>query len=238
MALTAKAIIKRALLRIGAIGLGVEAGSDLENMALLELNEMRDAWNAMGLIPKVRTRSVYTLTADDGEYTVGPSGATLTGPRPTHLEGAAIIANGQTRETDIDILTPQRYRAYDKTSTATIPDSVYVEPTLPNATVIVLPTPTAVVQLVLYTKAMWSSFANATTEYDYPEGYEAAFTSNLALRLCLPLGRPIPELLPDMATNAMANLKYSNESDNIPELGVDPALLGAGWWNGETGEVV
>jgi hypothetical protein len=238
MAITARQIITSALKRNGALGRGFSAApSDLEADALIELNEIVGMWNTRGLLPPVEARTAYTLSANDGEYTVGPSGANLTGPRPTHLTGANVIANGQTQEWELEILTRQRYRAEDKTLTSTFPTKVYIELTVPNATMIVLPIPTAVVQVVLYAKTVISAFADATTSYNFPEGYDRAFSTTLSLAMCAPLGRPVTDLLQAMASNAYAAVAEKNQAADIPELACDPFVGSPGAWNGTTGEM-
>ena len=60
-----------------------------------------------------------------------------------------------------------------------------------------------------------------------PPGYQEAFLYALALRLCTPFGRPVPPLLPQLMTEAMANMKRPNVDPGL--LGVDAALtIGVG----------
>jgi len=226
MAFTPRTIITRSLKRIGALAAGETADADDVTDALALLNAMRDSWNAQVQIPPVMTRTPYTLTANDGSYTVGPSGADLTGPRPTpqNLGAARVILVGETRELTLDVLSRQRYIAEpDKTLTDTFPRRLYLEPTVPVSTITLLPIPTTAVALILYVNSLVTSFS-IDTSYDFKEGYELAFELELSRLLLNPYGRPAPEGLREDAREAVAVVKRTNE--DVDELRCDHALTG------------
>jgi hypothetical protein len=65
--------------------------------------------------------------------------------------------------------------------------------------------------------------AALTTSVIGPQGYAEAFMYQLALRLCTPMARPIPQGLPDMAAAAYARMRRPNIEPGL--LGVDSALV-------------
>jgi hypothetical protein len=87
------------------------------------------------------------------------------------------------------------------------------------------PTPTVDTNdLVIYRPDQLSEFADLTTEYQVPNGYEEALVYNLAIRLAAPFGRQIPPDVDMMAKKSLANIKRANTK--MADLYNDTAALG------------
>jgi len=95
--------------------------------------------------------------------------------------------------------------------------------TMPNATMNIWPVVTQNVQLALYLPRGIDVPASLTSVVTGPQGYAEAFMYQLALRLCNPMARPIPQDLPDMAAAAYARMRRPNEEP--PIMPVDAAVV-------------
>jgi len=241
--LTGEALISAALERLGAKDPQNDLSAEDAAQGLGVLRRMVGLWNTKTLLPPVRQRSVFSITASDGNYTIGEAGHTpdFAGDRLRFLEAAAVIASGEDREHKLGILTPQRYQAEsDKGVTQTgMPQSIYVEPTVPVATITLFPPPSATMTLVLYYKPLIAQFTDLVTGHYFDEGYEAALVSNLAVWLAGPFRINVnedPMLLAEAADTrgAIASLNEGPE-----EMAADPngyfSDADSGWLM-ETGE--
>jgi hypothetical protein len=241
IALTGAGVITAALERLGAKDRTAELSSEDSTQALPILRRMIGLWNTRSLLPRVRQRSTFTITASDGEYTIGDATHTpdFTGDRLRFLESAALIVDGQTREQPLSILTPQRYQGEPDKALESTPTAIYIEPTVPTATITLIPVPQASGTLVLYYKPLLPTFADLTTEYYFDDGYEAAIVSNLATWCAGPFRINVnedPTLLVEAADTRRA-IESLNEGPE--EMVADPTGVfedsDAGW-RIETGE--
>ena len=97
------------------------------------------------------------------------------------------------------------------------------------ATISVWPIPdNSSCQLVLYTPTALSQFADLTTAYTFPPGYEEAMRYQLALRLAPEFGVSITPEIFKLAADTYANVKRLNLSTTTEELSIDAALLAEG----------
>lgn len=221
--MTVLQLIVHALCAIGHMAPGREPNASEKAHALRILNRMLQSWNTQRLAIFAIARTVYNLTAGEDEYSMGD----VNSDRPIRIERAGLIPAGSTKESDIEVLTLDRYRAGNP--------GVYLDRSHPLATLYIQPEPAAADQLILYTWTPISTFAAVTDEIELPEGYEEAVTYNLAVRFGVEFGRPASPDLHKLARDAKAHIK----SLNAPayEMRCDPALLGGrGSFNILTGQ--
>jgi hypothetical protein len=240
---TARAIIKRAFQILGVYGAGVTIGATDENDAFLTLTGMVDTWKGRILRAPFALRQTFTLTDGDGEYTLGPAGADLTGVRPVYqLSRATRIDND--RETPLIVLTRAQYEAEPDRTTEGYVSRIFVDHLkVPLANLFVFPVPSTSTQIAIYHRQEVMTFATLTTSYDLPEGYYEAFVYNLALRIGPEHGFPLDEDGKAMAQAAIDVLTGRNEADAVPTLELDAGLVacerdpasGYDWMTGEGG---
>lgn len=125
-----------------------------------------------------------------------------------------------------------------KQQTSLLWTEVYYNPSFARGLglIFIWPTPTtADNDFVLYRGDQIAGFADITTNYDFPPGYQDALEYNLALRLAIPYGRMITPELRQMASDSLALIKRQNYK--LSDLAIDPALTHdhAGWYNIQTG---
>jgi len=218
--------------------------------ALRFLNLMIGQWAQTGLTIPAETRFVTPLLANKGgsttPYTIGPGGDlnTTKPPNGESLVAAGLLLNASTPPVEIPrgIMTDQAYESIRiKDQPSALFTDVYYLPTFAGelGTLYLWPVPFDLINsLVLYIRAPLSTFADLTTAYSIPDGYDQALYSQLMLVLAIPYGRTVTEDQKALARESFATIKRSNV--RLSDLASDFAQLGQGrnrrGYNLQTGE--
>jgi hypothetical protein len=222
---TARDIIKDALTEIGVYQPGETISADDYALGLLRFQNQLDAWAADMLTLNVFDRATYTIPASSNTFTIGPTG-TLIRQRPVWVQAVNYVVPGSSPPVEVP-MGPMDDDSYAnlsiKTLASSLPTQYYFNATMPDATMFVWPTPTQNVQLYLYLPTAIGQPATLNSSVTGPPGYQEAFMYQLALRLCNPFGRKIPDALPKLATEAYARMKRPNTEPGL--LAVDQALV-------------
>ena len=195
MTFTATQLIYQALRDLGALRPGQTSAGDLNNDGLVALNQMIDSWLLDELMVFADVGSIYNLVAGTQTYTIGPSGAAFTAPRPTRIDDANLILNNVTPNVrlpisviDVDQWADIRVQSIPNA----IPLKLYYDhnfdPTSGFGTLNLWPGPALNYQLELFTWQQLQSFANLSTAYSFPPGYAKAIHKNLAVEIA-PMAR-------------------------------------------------
>jgi hypothetical protein len=232
--MTARELIVCALQEIGAIASNETATNADATTSLVRLNSLIDLWQIERLAIATITRSVFTLVASQGSYTLGPTGDWVFPVRPQFIQRAAMLDTSN-YEAPIEIATDDRWAAeLHKALTSTDVTAMYYRRTVPNGTVSLWPVPTdATVQAVLYIPTPLTGVLDLTTELVLPPGYEEALRYNLAVRLAPVFSRPVDPTLNTLAVETKAAMKRANARPQ--EMTVDPAITGGGAFDIYTG---
>lgn len=210
--------------------------------ALAALNALIDSWNTERLTIPAVLRNVFTLTASQQSYTIGPSGDFLVSSRPSKIEKAGLIdinANAsQPLESPLNVLTLNLWKAISiKNQTSTHPQDLWYDQSLSvgNGTVYFWPIPTVVNQVALYLWQTLLQFQAVEDAFAMQPGYLRALQYNLAVELAprfenAVLSQPVV----DTAKEAKAKIKSLNRPPL--ELRCDPALTSALRYDWRTGE--
>lgn len=171
-----------------------------------------------GAVP-VNARLTFPLVANQASYTIGPGGNFNTA-RPANagsLTDAAIYLTAQTPwpgEIPIAVFTDDGFTGIPfKTMTAAFPTGVYLDTSYTGglASIDVWPVPnTATYTLVLYVDQAISAFADLTTTYTFPQGWDEMLTYNLARRLATPYRIALDPSAAQIAANSLRIIKRSN----------------------------
>lgn len=172
--MTADGICYQVARLLGILRPGQGANTDTVADLFTGLNQMIDGWNAERLMIPSMTRTEFALVAGQEDYTLGPSGADWTLSRPSRVDSASLLSSaGAATEMPFDgLLTIDEYRIGKS--------GVYVNMTYPRIQITVRPAPAAGQYLAIYTWASLAQFADGTTSYTLPPGYEEAIKFNLA----------------------------------------------------------
>ena len=229
---TARSLLTAACQKVGIVGQGETPEAATMQQAFAALQQLIDSWTTQSLTVLVVERTVYTLTANQQSYSIGPTTETPdfdtgTAARPPLIQGAGLVLNYTTPVTEIPLqsLTDAQYQLISvKGQTSTQPTQYYYQPTDPLGEVWLWPNPTTGVNgLALYTPYLTPQFSALSTYVVLPPGYARALEWNMALELSTPaFGVPLDPLVDRMATTSLAQLKRSNYKPS--DLSLDAAL--------------
>ena len=203
---TARDIIQRAMLKIGALAQGEVASVDATNDALDSLNSMIDSWANDSLIIYARTWESFTLTGGTSTYTIG-SGGTFNTVRPIDIVDA-YLRNG-TVDYPMGIITDEAYNGIPYKSIQGIPDSLNYDNAYPLGNIRLYPVPPASYSLFLLTEKPITTFTSLDTVMSLPVGWLRALIYNLAIEIS-------PEYSQDTGQTVDASVvKIANDSLNL-----------------------
>jgi len=220
--------------------------------ALRRLNLMIGQWANQSLtIPAVSRLGPFPLLANKGSatnpYTIG-IGGDLNVPRPTFqnsVVGAGLLYGTPAPPFDLEIprgVATNSGWALErlKDLPSSIFTYIYYRPDYAGdlGAIFLWPVPTDLTNfLILYVEQAISTFADLTTSYTVPPGYDDALHFNLALRL-IGYGRPTTQDLKDLAKDSFLVIQRANVK--LVDVANDFAAIGGhgspGVYNIETGE--
>lgn len=241
MQVNADHVITRALNLLGVYGPGESINGDEMTSALASLNEMLDSWRTERLFVYTTQENVSTLTAGTQTRTIGPGGQINVTERPEWIDDWSFV-----RDTTNNPSTPVDYRMtrlndeqYSsltvKSITSTYPTNYYFDGAYPLATIYFYPVPTLTTQLHLRLPQLMTAFADLSTNYDMPPGYQRAVIYSFAEELAPVYGRPVLPNVEDIAAKARRNIKRVNKDDNVMQMPVQ-MMRRSGQFNIYTGE--
>lgn len=213
---------------------GETATASQANDALGMLNRMLDQWAAERLQIPFRARTVASLTANDGEYTVGTS-ADFNVLRPAYIDEVRFVDTSTSPDTEYPLhkLTDEEYAAItQKALTNTYPQAWWYNPTFATGTLIFWPVPTSTtLQGVIYHPNALNYPATLATTVNVPPGYEELMVTNLALRLAAQFGRQVPPDLRERAMHARSVVQAMNLRPMEMRVGADGLFGNRGYFN-------
>jgi hypothetical protein len=221
---TALAIITDAMVEIGAYAPGETLSSVHEQLGLLRFQNQLNSWQADQLALNLQTPVPFTLTSGTSTFTIGPTGNLVT-QRAMFVQDINYQIPGTTPVTEVPLapMNDDQYAAISqKLLSSSLPQQYHLNSTMPNTTVFIWPLVNQNVVLSIYLPQGIGEPAALTSQVTGPQGYAEAFMYQLALRLCSPMARPIPDGLPEMAAAAYARMRRPNIDPGL--LGVDEAL--------------
>lgn len=207
--ITVQNVINRALRILGAISTNEVPAPQESTDALGTLNAMIDDWANEKLMITGAVLDQITLTPSVATYTIGATGGTVSN-YPITIDTASYIQYGNLSY-PLKLLTLDEYNAITLKSLSTlIPDSLWYNPTFPNGTITLYPTPAAVMTLNLWSWKQITSFTSLINPIALPPGYENALVYNLALMLSPEYGKQVTADIARIAMQSKTRLKRTN----------------------------
>jgi len=217
MSVTANSLIGRAFRTMNVFQPGEAIPAVQSSLALEYLNALMGLWAQQALTIPVIAREVFTLTAGKGgpsnPYTIG-TGANLNTVRPatqSSVVGAGLNLNASSPVVEIPrtVITDTAWQAIQiKELSTSLFTVVYYNPTFTTTgfgTINLWPVPnTALNDLVLYLQKALVEFADLTTTYEMPPGYDKALTDALVIEMAPAWGYPITD---DLRSAALKSFK-------------------------------
>lgn len=219
-------IVTAALRELGVLAAGEVATADDAQAGLDALGRLQDQWAAERLQIYTVTRTTWTITASDGDYTVG-AGANVNVARPAHIDHVNFIDTSTDPDTEYPLvpLTEDGYAAIgQKALTSKFPSHWHYNPTFPNGVLNFWPVPTAsTLQGALYAPAAIAKWTSLSTSVSLPPGYERMLVKNLAVELAPQFEREVGQALILQARESKAVVKGANR--RLRDLSFDGGAL-------------
>lgn len=223
---TVSDIIKDALIEIGVQMPSEALKPDEAEHGLRVLNRMIQQWNIQDLMVYTLERQLFSFIVGRQSYTLGPSGDFNTA-RPARIQMASVQNSTLSMPVEIPItlFTDDEWRSTAVKATPSLfPTGVWQTGGVPLNTLHFWPIPqSSDYQVILYTWGKTSDFSAITDNVVFPNGYEEALVTNLAITLASSYGKSADILLIQRALNAKSLI----ESFNLEPLytGSDRAIL-------------
>lgn len=180
MAIAASTIIGDALGLINVVDPMEAIAAEDAALGLRTLNRLVNMLAADSLMPVAVAFQPVPLTAAGGTKTIGAAGDIVV-TKPTKIEVGAYILSGTTSY-PLHRLTREQWAKIPYKTQQGLPNCYWYEPTTAIlGTVNFWPVPSSSCTAYLPLKSSLTAFANLTTEYSLPEGYEEYLLTALAV---------------------------------------------------------
>lgn len=214
--MTVADVLTDALREIGVLNAVDPASGEDQTLALGKLNRLLDNWNAESRGVYAETIQTFTLVPGTNPHTIGTSTPNWTvTQRPQAITRANLIDANNLR-TPIALHDREWWMALtDPTFQDANPRDGYYEPTWPNGSLYLWPTPSAAYSVELQLRVVLAQVVASDT-FTLPPGYQDAITLTLAESLTTPFRVP---LTPDLARSAdRARARIFGNNGRIPRL--------------------
>ena len=226
---TVREVCQDALLELGVTDLIDVMDAAKGQYMLRLLNRMIQVWNTEELMVYTLNRTEYPLTAGKQVYTYG-TGGDINAARPVRIQAMSVLINNATAtplEISVDLLTDEEWQAVAiKQTPSLFPTKCWVTGNFPLNSLWLWPVPQdATVKLVVYTWGKTEAFADLSDPVVFPNGYDEAIVTNLALHAASSFGvAPMPSLI----SRAMGSRSKVQSLNNEPlYASLDPTLVGS-----------
>lgn len=145
-----------------------------------------------GTVEMAITTQVNETHAGTGKTAAVPDFPCAVG-RPVEIIAASLVLTAATPNVDIpfELLDDDGWADVRvKALPSTLPTKLYYSPDFPNGSIYLWPIPLTVNDVRLETRNMVSQFADLTTDYDFPYGYEDALVCSLTEMALVSYPRP------------------------------------------------
>jgi hypothetical protein len=225
--MTALDIIKRAMRIIGAIGQNETPSSSEASDGLLALNDMLDSWSTDRTYIYSILQENFPLVSGTVSYTMGVGGDFNT-TRPTEIDNVFVRLN----DTDFALksINSQDYNSItSKSNNGGIPEYYFYNPSFPLATIQLWGSPSSDLTIYINSWQQLQQFADLTTDYTLPSGYNRALAYGLAMEIAPEYGMTLTQEAIGIATLSQANIR--NKNLPAPVMKTEVGLIGNGNYN-------
>jgi hypothetical protein len=217
---TARDEITFSLRLLHVLDSGEAPTADEASDSLNTLNTLIDSMNVPGLYLYSLTQEALTWPAATASRTIGDSGDFNT-TRPIRIAPSTFVVSAST-DYPIKILNDRAFYSSIavKTTTSTIPEYLYYEPTFALGTLYLFPVPSVQITLNLHTQTPLTEFATLDTAFSMPPGYKKLFRFSLAQDLAAIFGVAVPPEVVQGKKEAQALVRRTNAPDIISHLDI------------------
>jgi len=183
---TVREICTDALIELGVLDPSETLDANQAAFALRTLNRMLQVWNTEDLMVYTVNRTTFNLVAGQQVYTLG-TGGNFNMSRPARIDMISILVNNGTYplEIPLQILTDEEWRDTSiKTTPSIWPTKVWITGNMPLNSLYFWPVPQdSTVDCIIYSWGKMDGFTSINDTVSFPNGYEEALVTNLAMFL-------------------------------------------------------
>jgi len=216
--MTARTLIKAALRAIGVIASGETPSASEMADGLEALQIMLRGWGAERIMVYTTTNEHFTLTANDGDYTIG-SGGDFNTTRPTRISGAFVRGSGV--DVPLKIIGEAEYRAIGTKDAGGTPGQLYYNPAYPLGLIYLYPVPSSALVLYLDNLRPLTEPTTLTDSISFPLEYDEAIKFNLAVRMAPEFGVSVPPEVAAIAMTAKDKIQALNAALQLEPVRLD-----------------
>jgi hypothetical protein len=224
---TAKALIRKALLKVEAVGYSDVLADDDQRIVdgLEDLNNLISSLNAEGLIIPSLTKISHTLVAGTNNYTIG-TGGDINTTRPMSITNA-FIRDSNNYDHHVTIRAISDYAKISSKSTQGRPTKLYYNPTYSTGKIYLYLNPDTAEDLHMDLMVPLSEISAVGDTVDLPGEFKRMLIYNLALDIAPEADiEDWPELV-RIANESKRFVKRLNIQP-VPMMTLDSALTGQG----------
>ena len=205
---SATEFIRRAMVINGTIDRTDPVETNELNDGLVALNDMLDSWEIDRTLVFSVLSETFALVSGTASYTMGTAGAFNTF-RPNRISNVFVTLNGV--NFPVKELTDKRdYQNIPIKTNQGIPQYYYYDTAFPLGTLFIYPVINQTATITIDSWQQLTNFADLTTQYTFPPGYNRAINYNLAMELAPEDGiRMTPEATM-IAVESKANVRRKN----------------------------
>ncbi len=201
-------IITRSMRICGALGQNETPSSSEASDGLIALNDFIESMNLKNSFMYTVDSETFNLVSGQASYTIGTSGNFNT-VRPIQIN--SIVVNQGDSAFSLTPLTEQDYAAIsNKTIASGIPEYFYIDNDFPLSTLYLFGAPTSGLTITIGKLEAVNQFADLTTQYTFPPGYNRLFRFGLAKEIAGEYGLSLSLENKEIANKAIANVKNKN----------------------------
>lgn len=216
--------IAASLKLIGVLASGESAPANVAEDCLQTFSDFLDGLQTQRLSIYNQERSVYALTAGDGEYTIG-SGGDFNQARPIWIDDITLVVGDY--EYPLRPLTEgERERISDK-SLQGWPTAYFYNPNYPTGELSFYAVPDSANSYsvaIYWPSASLTSVTSLNTSLSVPPGWSRMLTYNLAVEFAVLFGVNVRREVAEIAQSSLADVKRSNMQPEV--LTFDRAING------------
>jgi hypothetical protein len=210
---SATEIITKALKIAGVLGESETASSGQAADGLVSLNDLLDSWSTDETYIYTIQNETFPLVDGVNSYTIGVGGDFNT-VRPVIIDSVVVNLNGVSYP--VKQINSQDYAdiAYKANNTG-IPEFFYCDFAYPLATIYLYGAPSADLTISIGRTQQLTTFADLTTQYTFPPGYNRLLNYGLAMEISPEYGVKMSPEAQFIASEAKANVRNRNLPDPV-----------------------
>lgn len=229
---TLRDLAQGSLRLIEEVGAGDTASAESCADFLTAFNAMLSSWSIQGDLVYTKAIETFTLTPNDGIYTLGPTGDFVT-TRPTRI--LSVTINDGTNDIPLEMYSIEQYASIDNKTIQSLPCAIYIDYNYPNLGFRLLNVPSQNYSITFYSEKPLSEYSTINDTLVAPPGYERAFRYNGAVEIAPEYGKSASPDVRRIAIESKSAIRNQNNRTDNDKIMTDDALQTSAGYNIYTG---